>query len=130
MSFIRRFRSFEPDAIDSVQGGFYPSRTGGAGAVRDVLMNVPAADKAPVSPIASLELIRTLVGYDTTSRDSNLGLIHWVRDYLGRHGIASQLTYDDDRRKANLFATLPAQDGNAMTGGLVLSGHTDVVPVD
>ena len=40
------------------------------------------------------------------------------------------LTYDDDRRKANLFATLPAQDGNAVAGGIVLSGHTDVVPVD
>jgi acetylornithine deacetylase len=92
-------------------------------------MNPPAT--APrVPPIESLELIRTLVAYDTTSRDSNLGLIHWVRDYLGRHGIASQLTYDDERRKANLFATLPAQDGNAMTGGVVVSGHTDVVPVD
>jgi acetylornithine deacetylase len=93
-------------------------------------MSAPAADKATVPPIASLELIRTLVGYDTTSRDSNLGLIHWARDYLGRHGIDSQLTYDDERRKANLFATLPAQDGNATTGGVVLSGHTDVVPVD
>jgi len=77
-----------------------------------------------------MELIRTLVGYDTTSRDSNLGLIHWVRDYLAGYGIQSQLTYDDDRRKANLFATLPARDGNASTGGIVLSGHTDVVPVD
>ena len=90
----------------------------------------PAAPAPPVPPIESLELIRTLVAYDTTSRDSNLGLIHWVRDYLGRHGIGSQLTYDDERRKANLFATLPAQDGNATTGGVVLSGHTDVVPID
>jgi acetylornithine deacetylase len=92
-------------------------------------MNAPAAAKA-VPQVASLEMIRTLVGYDTTSRDSNLGLIHWVRDYLAGFGIASQLTYDDDQRKANLFATLPAQDGNAVTGGVVLSGHSDVVPVD
>ena len=53
-----------------------------------------------------------------------------MRDYLAGHGIASTLTFDDDRRKANLFATLPARDGNATHGGIVLSGHTDVVPVD
>ena len=93
-------------------------------------MNAPASPTVLAPQGASLELIRTLVGYDTTSRDSNLGLIHWVRDYLAAHGIASQLTFDDERRKANLFATLPAQDGNATTGGTVLSGHTDVVPVD
>ncbi len=91
-------------------------------------MNAPAAALAP--SFASLELIRTLVAYDTTSRDSNLALIHWARDYLAGHGIGSQLTYDDERRKANLFATLPAQDGNETVGGIVLSGHTDVVPVD
>jgi acetylornithine deacetylase len=93
-------------------------------------MNAPAAQTAIAPHLASLDLIRTLVGYDTTSRDSNLALIHWVRDYLAGHGIASVLTFDDDGRKANLFATLPAQDGNSATGGLVLSGHTDVVPVD
>ena len=93
-------------------------------------MNASAASPVSASHVASLELIRTLVGYDTTSRDSNLGLIHWVRDYLARHGVVSRLTYDDERRKANLFATLPAQDGNTTVGGIVLSGHTDVVPVD
>jgi acetylornithine deacetylase len=80
--------------------------------------------------LVSLDLIRTLVGFDTTSRDSNLALIEWVRAYLARHGVDSTLTFDDDRRKANLFATIPARDGNATQGGLVLSGHTDVVPVD
>src|SRR5215472_10859110 len=83
---------------------------------------------APQSP--GLELIRTLVGFDTVSRESNLALIHWVRDYLAREGIDSRLTFDDERRKANLFATLPAQDGNVLEDGIVLSGHTDVVPVD
>src|SRR5438046_3617614 len=95
----------------------------------DSRMNAPAAPMVPPQ-IVSLELIRTLVGYDTTSRDSNLGLIHWVRDYLAGHGIASDLTFDDDRRKANLFATLSASDGNFKERGIVLSGHTDVVPVD
>ena len=71
-------------------------------------------------------MIRRLVGFNTTSRESNLELIEWVRDYLSQHGIESRLTFDDDNRKANLFATL----GPAVDGGIVLSGHTDVVPVD
>src|SRR5215471_10870544 len=85
---------------------------------------------AVVPDLVGLDLIRTLVAFDTTSRESNLALIDWVRDYLAGHGIDSQLTFDDDRRKANLFATLPATDGNSTSGGIVLSGHTDVVPVD
>jgi acetylornithine deacetylase len=101
-------------------------------------MNAPATlaqvrpDDGPVraEDLVSLDLIRKLVGFDTTSRDSNLALIDWVGAYFREHGIASTLTYDDDGRKANLFATLPARDGNATTGGIVLSGHTDVVPVD
>ncbi len=93
-------------------------------------MNAPAAPTAIAPQLVGFDLIRTLVSCDTTSRESNLALIHWVRDYLARHGVGSQLTYDDERRKANLFATLPAQDGNATEGGVVLSGHTDVVPVD
>ena len=80
--------------------------------------------------LASLDLIRKLVGFDTTSRESNLLLIEWVRGYLAEYGVESTLTFDDTERKANLFATLPAQDGNASRGGIVLSGHTDVVPVD
>lgn len=72
------------------------------------------------------ELIETLIGFDTTSRETNLPLIEFVRDYLDGLGIASELTYDDDRRKANLFATI----GPADVPGVVLSGHTDVVPVD
>ncbi|HVJ72471.1 MAG TPA: acetylornithine deacetylase [Casimicrobiaceae bacterium] len=99
----------------------------------DRTLHTPDRDVPPVRDareLAAWETIRTLVGFDTTSRESNLALIHWVRDYLAGFGIASTLTYDDDRRKANLFATLPARDGNATTGGIVLSGHTDVVPVD
>jgi acetylornithine deacetylase len=72
------------------------------------------------------EMIQRLVAFDTTSRDSNLGLIEWVRDWLKGFGIESRLTYDADRKKANLFATV--QKGTRP--GIVLSGHTDVVPVD
>ena len=77
---------------------------------------------APVS----IEMIRTLIGFPTVSRDSNLALIHYTRDYLRELGAEFRLTYDDDRRKANLFATL----GPAGEAGIVLSGHTDVVPVE
>jgi len=82
------------------------------------------------SGLVAWEMIRTLVGFDTTSRESNLALIDWVRGYLESFGAQCTLTFDDNRRKANLFATLPAQDGNTTSGGIVLSGHTDVVPVD
>src|SRR5260221_2352671 len=101
-------------------------------------MNAPAT-RAHVRPrdapvraqdLVSHELFRKLVAFDTTSRESIMALIDWVRAYMGEHGIASTLTFDDDRRKANLFATIPARDGNATVGGIVLSGHTDVVPVD
>lgn len=70
-----------------------------------------------------------LVAFDTTSRNSNLGLIEHVRDALRAHGLAPWLASNADGSKANLFCTLPAADGQAQ-GGIVLSGHTDVVPVD
>ncbi len=73
-----------------------------------------------------IEMLRRLVGFDTTSRNSNLELIGFVADYLKGHGVDSTLIHDDDGRKANLFATL----GPDRAGGVVLSGHTDVVPVD
>ncbi len=74
----------------------------------------------------TIELIKKLVSFDTTSRNSNLELIEFVRGELDRLGVTSELVYDRERRKANLFATL----GPADRGGIVLSGHTDVVPVD
>ncbi len=70
-----------------------------------------------------------LVAIDTTSRNSNLALIETVRDALKRQGVDALLVHNARRDKANLFATLPAQDGGTQ-GGIVLSGHTDVVPVD
>lgn len=74
----------------------------------------------------SIGMLTRLVGFDTTSRNSNLDLMEFVRDYLAGYGIASEYVYDAERRKANLFATI----GPADRSGLVLSGHTDVVPID
>jgi len=71
-------------------------------------------------------ILETLVGFDTTSRGSNLALVEWVEDYLAQHGVASERVANEDGRKANLFATC----GPAVEGGVILSGHTDVVPVD
>jgi len=72
------------------------------------------------------ELIERLVGFDTVSRNSNLELISFVADLLDGLGVDIELTYDDDKRKANLWATFGPDD----VAGTVLSGHTDVVPVD
>lgn len=77
----------------------------------------------------SLSWIDRLVRFDTTSRLSNLGLVETVRDHLGAAGHAPRLFHNADRTKANLFVTLPAHDGGTQ-GGIVLSGHTDVVPVE
>jgi acetylornithine deacetylase len=73
-----------------------------------------------------IDMIERLVGFDTTSRDSNLDLIHFVADYLAGHGIAAKLIHDESGAKANLYATLGPTD----RPGIALSGHTDVVPVD
>ena len=73
------------------------------------------------------DILTRLIAFDTTSRNSNLEMIAWIQDYLAGFNIATELTYDDDQRKANLFATLgPAEN----SGGIILSGHTDVVPID
>lgn len=74
----------------------------------------------------SLDLLKALVAFDTTSRESNLHLIEFVRDYLARFDVPCELIYNDQRSKANLFATIGPKD----QPGIVLSGHTDVVPVD
>jgi acetylornithine deacetylase len=85
---------------------------------------------ASLDDLVGWPLITKLVGFPTVSRDSNLALLDWVRDYLRRHGIESRYTFNEERTKANLWASLPAQDGNTTVGGVILSGHTDVVPVD
>lgn len=73
------------------------------------------------------QMIEKLISFDTVSRHSNLKLIEFVEDYLAGWGVASRRVMNDDGTKANLFAVLgPAEK----EGGIVLSGHTDVVPVD
>ena len=72
----------------------------------------------------SLDLAQTLVRMNTVSANSNLALIHFVRDELLKLGVPSRLTFNADKTKANLFATL----GEGKPSGLILSGHTDTVP--
>ena len=72
------------------------------------------------------DMLAELVRFDTTSRESNLDLIRFVEDYLNGYGISSHLVYDEEGGKANLVATV----GPDALNGIVLSGHSDVVPVD
>lgn len=78
--------------------------------------------------MTALQWLERLVAFDTTSHLSNLELIACVQDWLRQHGAECYLVRDPVEPKANLFATLPASNGNK-SGGLILSGHTDVVPV-
>ncbi|UWQ16293.1 acetylornithine deacetylase [Jannaschia sp. M317] len=77
------------------------------------------------SPTAR-EILDRLVSFPTVSRDSNLELISWVETYLAGFGVASRRVYDATGKKAALYANV----GPEVAGGVVLSGHTDVVPVD
>jgi len=76
--------------------------------------------------MTALDLVRDLIAFDTTSRDSNLALIDYAQALLEKSGARCRRTHDVTGKKANLFATI-GPDGD---GGYVLSGHTDVVPVD
>src|SRR5688572_31189620 len=73
-----------------------------------------------------LEILSALLAFDTTSRNSNLDLIAWVEDYLRAVGVTSERIYDPTGQKATLWASIGATD----VPGFILSGHTDVVPVD
>jgi acetylornithine deacetylase len=87
------------------------------------MMTLPTADDLAADGI---KILTDLVAFDTTSRDSNLALIEHVEGLLAGLGIASTRVPNEDGSKANLYATL----GPVVEGGVVLSGHTDVVPVD
>jgi acetylornithine deacetylase len=84
-----------------------------------------AENSLMITPHA-LELAQNLVRMNTVSHHSNLALIHFVRDELHKLGVKSRLTYNADKTKANLFATL----GEGKPAGIILSGHTDTVPWD
>jgi acetylornithine deacetylase len=75
---------------------------------------------------STAEILAALVGFDTTSRNSNLAVVAWIEDYLDRLGVVHERITDGSGDKANLWATI----GPAVPGGYILSGHTDVVPVD
>lgn len=94
-------------------------------------------------PSNSIDWLTRLIAFDTVSRHSNLALIEYVQSYCEQLGLSVDLTFNDAKNKANLFVTVAA-GGNAnnsannsanssadiINHGLVLSGHTDVVPVD
>ena len=73
----------------------------------------------------SIEILKKLISFDTTSFKPNLNLIKFIENYLNDLNIKSELIYDETKNKANLFATI----GPNLQGGIVLSGHTDVVPI-
>ncbi len=72
------------------------------------------------------EILEALVGFDSTSRNSNLAIVAWIEAYLDRLGVTHERIPDQSGAKANLWATI----GPAGRPGYILSGHTDVVPVD
>ena len=72
------------------------------------------------------EILADLVSFDTTTANSNLPLIDYVRDYLGRLGVNAEIFLNKSGEKANLWATI----GPSGPGGFILSGHTDCVPVE
>ena len=72
----------------------------------------------------SINILESLISFDTTSFKSNLNLINYIQTYLKKYNIDSSLIYDSSKKKANLFATI----GPDKDGGIMLSGHTDVVP--
>jgi len=86
----------------------------------------PRQSRGNAPKYSSIELIEKLVAFDTTSCKSNLELIEFVQSYLDSYGIRSTLVFDQANSKANLYATIGPED----RGGVMLSGHTDVVPVD
>ena len=82
-------------------------------------------------PKQSIDWLTRLIAFDTVSRHSNLALITDVQTYCEQLGLHVDLTFNEARNKANLFVTVPAgEQADIVDGGLVLSGHTDVVPVD
>ncbi|EAP75544.1 acetylornithine deacetylase [Roseovarius nubinhibens] len=74
----------------------------------------------------SAEILDRLIGFDTVSRNPNIDLMRFIQGLLADVGVEAELIPDSDGKKANLLATIGPRDGR----GVMLSGHTDVVPVD
>ena len=92
----------------------------------------PNAHYSPANyPTDSIDWLTRLIAFDTVSSHSNLALIEDVQAYCEQLGLTVDLSFNDAKNKANLFVTVPAgKNADAVNHGLVLSGHTDVVPVD
>lgn len=75
---------------------------------------------------SAIQILEKLIAFDTTSRGSNLAMIEWVEDYLAHWDIPAERVSNEDGNKANLYATI----GPMSEGGVILSGHSDVVPID
>ena len=89
-------------------------------------MATPNTASSEALATSAIEILAALVAFDTTSRGSNLALIEWVEAYLATYGVTSKRVPNLDGSKANLMASI----GPDVAGGIVLSGHTDVVPID
>jgi len=76
--------------------------------------------------LSSREMLEKLVAFDTVSSNSNLPLLDFVEGYLAEHGVSGTRVYDQTGTKANFYANV----GPEVEGGVILSGHTDVVPVE
>ncbi|NVJ97357.1 MAG: acetylornithine deacetylase [Alphaproteobacteria bacterium] len=79
-----------------------------------------------MAALSTQDILARLVGFDTTSRLSNLELIRFIEAYLAEFGVTATVQHNEEGTKANIVATI----GPNVPGGVVLSGHTDVVPVD
>lgn len=78
------------------------------------------------TPQTTLSILDSLIGFPSVSSVSNLDIVSWIEDYLARHGVASRRVFDATGKKASILATI----GPADRAGIVLSAHTDVVPVE
>ena len=73
----------------------------------------------------TIDILEALVGFESVSGRPTHGIVGYIQDYLEHHGIPSNLSFDEANERANIFATI----GPEIDGGVVLNGHTDVVPV-
>jgi len=78
----------------------------------------------------AIEILEKLVGFNTVSSESNVPLIEWAANYLDGFGFKSRIQKTADGRHANLFSSIGPADGEGVSGGVVLAGHSDVVPVE
>jgi len=108
--------------------GSVPRRGGDRDRLTRTLERFPITLSAVLAP-TTLAWITRLISFDTTSRNSNRELIDVIDTELRVHGLEPVLVPNADGTKANLVVTIPAYDGS-IAGGVMLAGHTDVVPVD